>query len=252
MPAASQSLSYIALGDSVTVGTGSTNNQGYVVPYGAYLGTVYGATMTVVNLGVGGETSASILGGQLTNFKNTVASEKTAGITVNTISIHIGNNDLANWVIAEAEDGYTPDQISAAMPAEVGIVQANYVKLLTAVRQQVPHSFLLLESYWNFPWYGDVAYQLYDQGNQEMDTVMQSLATQYDGRWVDNYDPFLGHEEQYLVNNQEHPNNLGYSVIVADMERVPAPDPLLTASLGVGVFSLMRRFGRRRTRTDGS
>jgi lysophospholipase L1-like esterase len=245
LPALSQTRTYIALGDSVAVGTGSTMLQGYVGRYDAWLGTVYGTAPTAVDLGVGGETSKSILGAQLTNFETTAASEIAAGDTITAISVSIGANDLGDYLNTAITSGETEAQIEAGIPGVLSTVQTNYATLLTAVRKEVPNCDLILNSYWNYPWYGPTFYQITDYADQLSNQTLATLATQFNGRWVDNYAAFLGNETVYLHQNQEHPNDTGYDVIAVDMRNVPAPNALVTALIGAATLFGGRRRLRR-------
>jgi hypothetical protein len=76
---------------------------------------------------------------------------------------------------------------------------------------------------------------------QGLDEVIKGEAQAFGYRYADTYTPFLGHEAAYtnILTNfmgapNVHPNDLGYSVIGAQLANaVPEPGSLMLAGIGV-------------------
>ena len=124
--AASSSLDYVALGDSLATGYGATN--GYVYRYANLLGTDTEATVNVHNLGVNGLTSKQLRAGIENNqrVKDTI---KQAEV----ITIDIGANDLlrARWRYRTGDCGGADNQ--DCFRQAVGDFQTNWDAILANV-----------------------------------------------------------------------------------------------------------------------
>ena len=82
------SLNYVALGDSLAVGTGASY-KGYVDRYADYLRADTSAQVSVTNLGQDGQTSSELL-----HVLRNDASSREAVIAANAITFNTGLNDL--------------------------------------------------------------------------------------------------------------------------------------------------------------
>jgi lysophospholipase L1-like esterase len=82
------SLTYVALGDSLAVGTG-TSYKGYVDRYADYLRDDTSTQVSVINLGQDGQTSSELL-----HILRNDASSREAVIAANAITFNTGLNDL--------------------------------------------------------------------------------------------------------------------------------------------------------------
>jgi lysophospholipase L1-like esterase len=80
---------YTALGDSLAVGVGGANSNGYVSLYAANCQTDTGNTITLNNLGMGGWTSSQLLAAVRADqsFRNSIANSQV-------VTVNIGSNDL--------------------------------------------------------------------------------------------------------------------------------------------------------------
>lgn len=287
---------YVALGDSITFGETdlsyiqSFGDRGYVGRYADTLASRNGVRPVVVNLAINGETTASfssatgrttpvttrtdaILAAQNLNyasnpglsqstlFSQTVASQQALGNTINTISVTLGFNDVAALAAS-------PTTALSLLPSTLATYQANYAAILAEIRQLAPNADLLLLGYFN-PFPGDPANPLFAAGGPQVNSIIQGLAAQYGGRYVDNATPFVGNEAAYTFIDEQrngsispgpfsgvepvgnvHPNGIGYDVIAAQVAaagRTAVPEPSALALLGSGlVFALgsLRRRGR--------
>jgi lysophospholipase L1-like esterase len=310
--AASAAPVYIALGDSITFGETDLNyvqsygDRGYVGDFASYLASQNGGVRpSVINLAIDGETASSFVTNagrtppvvgrgdaplqtenqnynnstaisQSQAFANEVAGQVAAGNAISTISLTLGFNELA----ALAPTQNTPAAEAAAvaqLPATLAAFRANDTAVLNQIRTLAPNATLYLNGYYN-PFQVDPsspAAPVFAAGGTELNSVIQSLAAQYGGIYVDNATPFQGNEAAYtyqaalpagssvsgayggtLPIGDVHPNAVGYQVIANDMEAATVtgatgagtavPEPatwavLLTGLMIAGGVSLRRR-----------
>ena len=275
---------YVALGDSITFGetdlsyVQSYGDRGYVGDYADYLaGRNGGVRPTVINLAIDGETASSFMTGsgrvppvtgrtdavladenlnyatsppttQEAKFLATVAGEKVAGNTISTVSITLGFNDLSNLVGMPA----------SAVMAGLMDYQAKYSSILAEIRQMAPNANLIVLGYFN-PFPADPtspAASTFNTYGSQLNGIIQALAGQYGGSYVNTFTPFLGHESSYtylgvmphgnspvgnLPIGNVHPNSMGYGVIAAQVESVPEPASLLLVATGCVPLLIARR-----------
>ncbi len=294
---------YVALGDSITFGEGnlsyfqSNGDRGYVGSFADILAGRTGTRPIIANLAIDGETTSSFFTNagrvppvvergdsplQLENtnynnsnvisqdtlFRNTVAAQTAAGNTISTVSVTLGFNDLAALLPAQPSPAGEAAAI-AAIPAELATYKSNFTNVLTDVRAQAPNADLYVLGYFN-PFPADPtspAGPLFAAGGTSLNSIIQSLATQFNATYVNNATPFVGHEAQYTFEAAQptnsvvtgpfggslpignvHPNPLGYSVIAGDIAAtaVPEPSSWLMLATAAGAFGLMlRRRGAR-------
>ena len=283
----------------------SFGDRGYVGDFASILANRDGGVRpNVVNLAIDGETAASFLNNanprtppvvgrtnvplQLENLNygnSTVLSQsmlfanKVTSIgasNVSTISLTLGFNELAaltpmDKLTPGAPLTTTEQAAIAQIPPTLASYKTNYTNVLTQVRSLAPNANLYLLGYFN-PFPADPtspAGPIFTAGGTALNNTIQSLAAQFGATYVDNFTPFVGHENQYtyegilptgtviggqfggaLPIGDVHPNALGYSVIAADVEganAVPEPSTLALLVSGLGAMGLMLRPPRRST-----
>ena len=259
---------YIALGDSITFGETdlryiqSLGDQGYVSDYADILAQRTGTRPEVVNLAIDGETADSFLDGtgrtppvvnrtdvplalqnlsydpnnlvtQSQLFTTSVAAQRAAGNTVDTVTITLGFNELAAL-------SALPDGVSM-IPDTLASYRANYTQVLSQIRGELPDTDLHLLNYYN-PFPADPispAAPIFAAGGAQLNAIIKDLAAQFGAKYVDNFTPFVGNEAAFTFQDEfpagstipephpfgdgtvpigdVHPNALGYSVIAAQV-----------------------------------
>jgi len=297
---------YIALGDSITFGETdlryipSDGVRGYVDDFAQTLETRTGEDIDVVNLAIDGETSASFLRGfgrtppvegrgdlplalqntnysgltpltQLEIFMNVVSDVRAAGDTVSTISLTLGFNELAALATLPPSAGL------AAIPATLDAFRVTFSDVLSQITSTAPNADLYLLGYYNpFPADDNAtpnpATPIFAEAGPMLNAIIEELAFEFGGIYVDTSTPFLGREAEltYIdeVGNGDrtpppysqfdmgltpignvHPTEEGYAVIVDALagatplnSAVPEPSAwiLMLLSFG-GIGFAMRR-----------
>lgn len=162
----------------------------------------------------------------------------------------------------------SPATAPSLLPSPLAPYQANYAAVLTESRTLAPTADLFLLGYFN-PFPGDPANPSFAVGGPQVNSIVQGLAAQFGGRYVDNATPFLDNEAIYTFIDEQragsvspgpfsgvepvgnlHSNRIGYDVAAAQVAaasitKVPKPSAL--ALLGTGrVFAIGSLRCRRR------
>lgn len=272
-PAAAQpGATYIALGDSYGFGITteasytqfSDGDRGYVSRYADALAAMHaGVRPNVLNLAVTGDTTGSYFDtsetsriyntnymgqSQMQRFAEAVAAEAAAGRTITTVSCSFVGADLLELVQDPVFPSLPPGEQVTRLLNTLTAAQANYMMILSQVRAALPAADLILVGYPNpFRALMDPAYDLVDIAVQGANLVVQDMATQFNGRYIDVYSAFYGQEGVYtqilldpsLLPNP-HPTEAGYEVIAGAMV-IPSPGAAAAACI-----TLISAIGRRR------
>jgi lysophospholipase L1-like esterase len=145
---------YIALGDSVAAGIGSSlpRTRSYPALVQGWLSAQLGGTVVYANLAVPGETTATFLsGGQFERFKQEVARDQQAGVPVLAISVTLGGNELLDV----SGQGLSDRQ------AALDDFAQRYPDALGQIRAQAPEARLVVTTYYD-PTAGDATVQYSD------------------------------------------------------------------------------------------
>jgi len=276
-PATAQAKTYVAVGDSLAYGfmnftstpVGTTGFAGYAQPYDVFLSAQAGAPVALVNLGIVGETTDSLLhnGGENDDL-NSHYSETTSqydllstylNTNVQNITVQVGANDLlglattAAFKSAVATGNTSAEQ--ALLNGTLANVTANYDTLLARINALAPGADVQVVGYYS-PYAGlpvtDLAsgylHAISDPLTQSLNAVLQAEAAkhgaQYVDLYVDLYAPFHGRESTLLLNGDlldtpfgplpnDHPTDAGYAVITRQLEAAPVPEASPAVSLGL-------------------
>jgi lysophospholipase L1-like esterase len=252
-PAAAEepdSTVYLALGDSLAWGEGATDRfeTAYVPHFYRFLqGDKHSRARELVNLAVGGETSASFITGwlppgpqrtpQLTQALAVIADPNT---DVSVVTLDIGGNDLLRLLApGEACSTYPPTG-ECLLAAQAAITQfyGNYGYILTALTQALAadpgEETLMVMAYYN-PWSGTgSAYEgvvaMLMLGTEPgtdcaapvttfgMNDIITCVGTAFGATVVDVYPTFEGKglELTHIAEGDIHANDSGYAQIASD------------------------------------
>lgn len=241
-PTTSPTLSgaYVALGDSLAVGVGASRPDalGYVPQLRATLTTPGGGqpqVTSLVNLAVSGETSGSMIGGQLPQAIATIG--EIADVAL--VTLDIGGNDLLRLLrteqCASAPAGEACRLLVAQTLAEF---ETNYRLILSqldgALAASAPDAHLAVMTYFN-PFSGtDAPYEAAgelallgadgrldcgaagtDAAARGMNDIIACVAEEHGAVAVDVHPAFagLGLELTHIGSEDIHANDVGYRVI---------------------------------------
>jgi len=290
-PAAAQ-RTYLAVGDSVAFGYQdqaktplpaappfSTGFAGYAQPYAAYLSTQAGAPVTLVNLGIVGETTSSLVTASAATTSNgalngnysfvapqtqyaLLTSKLTAlGGNVSNITVQVGANDTLALASSAAFD-HAVDQNDIAtqkllLAGTLANIGANYDLLLGQIHSLAPAANVQVLGYYN-PYAaltGTDPISLYLQAvsgplNQALNAELAQEALAHGDQFVDLAGPFVGHESTLTLSGEmiqtpfgsapnDHPSTAGYVVIASRLEAAPAPVPEASGAISLGLLLLL-------------
>jgi len=215
---------YLALGDSLAVGEGAT--QGYVPRLHAFFSQPQHGNVDPVsqdpdtpggleNLGIGGETSSSMLGEQLTAALN-IINEPT---DVRVVTLDIGGNDIRRLLaedspcVATSSKPIDPIACQQLVAAILNDFAVNYAQILAELTQALEadpgNESLLVMTYYN-PYEGA---PLAEAAVRSLNNLIASIGAQYGATIVDVYPEFVGKGPSLIRAGDFHPNDDGYKVI---------------------------------------
>lgn len=197
---------------------------------------------------------------QASLFAQTVATQNAALNPVTDITVTLGFNNLA------ALSNLPTAQALAAAPGTLAQYLTEYTAILTNIRALTPNANLYLLGYYN-PFPADPASPaapIFDAYGVQLNGIIQSLASQFNGRYVDAATPLLRREAELTYLDEQphgfvrsgpfggvepvgnvHHNAAGYAVItqaVVNAGAVPEPATWAMMIAGFGlVGGSMRR-----------
>jgi lysophospholipase L1-like esterase len=208
---------YLALGDSLSANVGvETADLGYVSRFHAQLEARDQGTYGLVNLGVSGETSGTILsGGQLTAAE--AVSRRVAYVTVD-----IGANDLLGHLgSAACSEDLLATECRDRIEATLSAYERNVAEIFDRIGDAFPDATVILLTAYN-PFslgFGDrVTFEVESDAVLTRLNTIAALAARERGFLVaDGFTPMQGKTRQTTyINAAEpdiHPNPLGYDVL---------------------------------------
>lgn len=236
--ASGQNRTLLCVGDSVTWGyqpndvTRSPGDKGFVRLFADWLGSQYGTRPQLSNLAIPGESTASYfdtseIGGllnsnypilfrpsQRSKVDSTITSILGAGRQIPYVTFALGANDLLEML----------DAAFLAQPFSAQVQQADQAILaadtrlstaLTAIRQRLPNSILLMPGYYNPYPPGRPEYPIAIYAIPRLNATIRAKALQFGGRFVATDGPFVGRETEltWIGQDDVHPRDAGYRAI---------------------------------------
>ncbi len=215
--------SMVGLGDSIPAGYACPGCTPFPELYGRQLTAATGSAVAVMNLGVGGWTSADLL-------RSLDAGQPDAQVVAasEVVTVTIGANDfypaLDTYLAgacggADDLDCFTPvlPQLSSTLSAILGRVSELRVGQPTAV---------LVTGYWDVFPDGDVAAAVYGPQfsaasatlTRAANTIIQTVTERAGSTYVDLFTPFKGVDRQLdptalLADDGDHPSQAGHQLI---------------------------------------
>ena len=293
-PAAAQTAgtatnTYIAVGDSVAYGymnstltpAGGSGYPGYTQLYDSFLSAQAAAPVTLLNLGIVGETTTSLLhnsGGNAALNSNYSAATPlsqfallTADLTpsVTHITVQIGANDMLGLATNPSFAFGTPAAPQALLASTLARVQSNYNALLSQISTLDPGADVQVLDYYN-PYanlppstpaqpYNDYLRTVSGPLLGGLNGVIAQEAAAHHDSLVDLAGPFAGQESTLTRSSEyidfggvfvpnDHPTAAGYAVIARQLEAAPIPEASSVVSFGLllllglgGVFVSARK-----------
>lgn len=198
---ANNQLLVVALGDSLTRGTGDVNGQGYVGLFRAAYQERTNQPIQLHNLAINGLTSEKLLA-QLTqkHVQEQIAS-------ADLILMTIGGNDL--FRISEGLYELDEQRIEEAITE----LEQNFTAILDKLRASNKHALIIYTALYN-PFGDTEASPLTTPPLLKWNSKAEQIAAQYDKVIVvPTYDLFSEKEATYLYSDHFHPNSAGYARI---------------------------------------
>lgn len=221
------SWAYMALGDSLSFGEGSTGpNANFAVGFANYLDATYATTFGFQNFGISGESTDSMINGgnrQLDRAIERIQELTRDGdpdTTVHVITLSMGANDIFP-VLQGVECSADPssDACKSLLDAAVATFGDNIEVILRRLREAAgPDTHILLMTYYNPFNFGtglifeDVSDLTVDDLNQQIRTAAGQHAVTI--AEANNLYTGLAAALTHILEGDIHPNDDGYGVLL--------------------------------------
>ena len=196
---------YIALGDSIAAGIGSSlpRERGNAAIVAGWLPTLTGETVPFENLAVPGETAESFVdGGQLQRFREVIARSSASGIPVAAVTLTLGGNEM----LALDTTGLSDRQ------AGLDAFSDRYAGAVAAVRAEIgPDAPLVVTTYYDLT-EGDPTIAFSDSWwIERFNAVIRRVAGEQQALVADVASRFVGNISAYThFRFDVHPSNGGH------------------------------------------
>jgi lysophospholipase L1-like esterase len=197
---------YLALGDSLAWGFQLDERTSESYPALLHAELSARQPIELRSLAFPGETTGSLLNGQLRRAEDLIAEAQRDGLRVSPITITIGGNDLRN----------VERRGPAERAAAVETAQRNIGTLLAALRRAAPSADIVIMTYYN-PYGGDAtilnseAYWV-----AQLNSAIASEAARYGVALADAFTPFEGgraYTHTFILINDVHANAAGHQLM---------------------------------------
>lgn len=208
------SRAYIALGDSIAVGVGSSlpDRRGYPALVQELMETSVGGAVPLVNLAVPGETAATFLAdGQFAAFTEQVANFAEAGVPIEVVTVTLGGNEL---LAQESED-------TTARQQGLDEFRLSLDQSVTQIRDTAGNgAAIILTTYYDLS-EGDPAMPSTDAWwIEQFNSAIRQTAEREGAAIADLNELFQGRISELTHHPYDvHPNNQGYRAIAAQIWR---------------------------------
>jgi lysophospholipase L1-like esterase len=217
---ASGSPVYLALGDSLAANVGANDpREGYVSRSHSYLENARGQTLGLVNLGNSGESTISILNGQLQDALDILNGSETVAV----LTIDLGANDvLAHLGSADCTQGDQGPRAAACVARVNAALEAfspNFRTILAELDAALPEDaeFYVMTVYNPFDLGIGIPFEDYTSSVvAQLNAAIRAEAEAVDAAIADPFDDMAdnaGVWTNMLTDQDIHPNADGYQVL---------------------------------------
>ena len=214
---------YLALGDSLAANVGiSDARQGYVSRFHSYLERQTGRSLGLVNLGISGESSVSILRDQLPRALREIEGRRDDGSTdtrVSVVTLDLGANDLLAHLKSEDCLAAPAGRIcQARLDAGLDSFKSNFSEIVPAVLNSIEPDteFYVMTTYNPFDLGTSLPLEaLSNEVTDQLNGVIREVADEH-GVPVADVRPLMGSNAGFWTNilaGDIHPNDKGYQVL---------------------------------------
>ncbi len=214
---------YLALGDSLAANVGVDRPQdGYVSRFHAHLERETGRDLGLLNLGISGESSISIMQGQFQQALNELRQRRDDGnpnTRVSVLTIDLGANDLLTHLgSAECLQAPRGDACQARIDAGLDGFSENFPKIVgTLANELEPDAeFYIMTTYNPFDFGLGIPFE--DFSNEilvRLNAIIVENANNVDAKLADPYDLMGGNAAAWtnMLQGDIHPNPDGFQVL---------------------------------------
>jgi lysophospholipase L1-like esterase len=197
---------YLALGDSLAWGFGLDDRAGESYPALIAAELDDAAAIAFTSLAFPGETTGSLLNGQLVRAKELITTARREGLRVSPITLTVGGNDLRNVERAGPE----------ARAAAVADAQRNLARILDELRAAAPDADIAVMTYYN-PYGGDPTIaQSEAYWVAQLNAVIAAEAARRGVAVADAFTPFEGgraYTHTFILFGDVHANAAGHALM---------------------------------------
>ena len=223
---ASGSPMYLALGDSLAANVGVDDpREGYVSRFHSYLEKARGESMGLVNLGISGESTISILNGQLQDALDILNnSEDVAVLTIdlgaNDVLAHLGSSDCT-----QGDQGPRAAACVARVNAALEAFSPNFREILAELDDALPEGaeMYVMTVYNPFDLGIGIPFETYTSSVvAELNAAIRAEAEAVEAAVADPFDEMAdnaGVWTNMLTEQDIHPNADGYQVLAYSLAR---------------------------------
>ena len=214
---------YLALGDSLAANVGvAIPTEGYVSRFHGYLERTTGRSLGLLNLGISGESTISIVKGQLPQALIEIADRKDDGdpsTTVSFLSLNLGANDLLAHL--GSDDCQVPARTQACQTRADAALQSfegNFDQIVSSLAGALEPGadFYIMTAYNPFSiGLGLPTESFTDEVVERLNVIIRETAVAHGARVGDPYDLMKGKAASWtnMLDGDIHPNANGYQAL---------------------------------------
>jgi lysophospholipase L1-like esterase len=198
---------YVALGDSLAVGTGASY-EGYVDRYAAYLEDDTGAQISVTNLGRNGQTSSELLYA----LRNNLSWRRAVG-EADVLPVNVGINDLGHAAEAYEKGACGGTDNQDCLHAAVQTVEGNWNSIIAELLtlRSTNDTVIRAAGLGYTPHFDDGRLDNFRAFQSYLDEVNSRIARTASDSDIPLSEVHL--DKGYISQDRLHPNDQGYEVI---------------------------------------